>query len=41
VLIRGKHTPFISGIGTDQLTVDANSIPEVRENDEVVLIVGD
>ncbi len=38
VLIRGQRSPIIGRICMDQLMVDATHIPEVQQDDEVVLL---
>ncbi len=38
VLIRGRRAPIVGRICMDQFVVDATGIPEVRQDDEVVLI---
>ena len=38
VLIHGKKAPVIGRVCMDQITVDVTAIPEVRQNDEVILL---
>ena len=38
VLIRGRRAPIIGRVCMDQFVVDASEIPDVEQNDEVVLI---
>jgi len=37
-LVRGQRVPVIGRVSMDQLTVDVSSVPDVRSDDEVVLI---
>ena len=38
VLIRGRRAPLIGRVCMDQFVVDASSIPDVQQDDEVVLV---
>lgn len=38
VLIRGRRAPILGRVCMDQFVVDASSVPDVQQNDEVVLI---
>ena len=38
VLIRGRRAPILGRVCMDQLVVDASAIPEVQQDDEVVLV---
>jgi alanine racemase len=38
VLIRGKRAPIIGRVCMDQFVVDASDIPDVQQDDEVVLL---
>ena len=38
VLIRGRRAPILGRVCMDQIVVDASAIPEVQQDDEVVLI---
>ena len=38
VLIRGRRAPILGRVCMDQLVVDASDIPEVQQDDEVVLV---
>jgi alanine racemase len=41
VLLRGKRAPVVGLICMDQLTIDASSVPDAREGDEILLLGGD